>query len=145
MAPDLLSWGDDLISVQADYNDELFNEEFTRVSESDDARARATSKDKFTSGIIADKSYSCDFKIIPPSLQVSATNYNQEKSCKFTLCTKWQLLLKPIETSVEKANWIARTIVVLHNFFIDESNGTFKPSAMADIETKDERDAQNGS
>ena len=76
--------GDDLISVPADYNDELFNQEFTRASESDDARARATSKDKFTSSIVADKSYLCDFKIIPPHLQVSATNIIRDSSHKFT-------------------------------------------------------------
>ena len=85
MAPDLLRWGDDLISVSADHIDELFDREFTRVSESDDARARATSKDKFNSCIVADKSYLCDFKIIPPSLQVCATSINQEKSCTFTV------------------------------------------------------------
>ena len=85
MAPDLLQWGDDLISVPADYNDELFDQEFTEVSESDDARSRATSKDKFTSSIVADKNYLCDFKIISPSLQVSATNIIQEKSCIFTV------------------------------------------------------------
>ena len=84
MAPDLLRWGDDLISVPADYNGELFEQEFTGVSESDDARVRTTPKDKFTSSIIADKSYLSDFKIIPPSLQVSAINNYQEKSCKFT-------------------------------------------------------------
>ena len=68
MAPDLLRWGDDLISVPADYNDDLFEHEFTGVSESDEARARARAifKDKFTSSIVADKSYLCDFKIIPP-------------------------------------------------------------------------------
>ena len=69
--PDLFQWGDDLIpadsSVPADSSDELFVREFTGVSESDDARARATSKDKFTSSNVADKSYLCDFKIIPPS------------------------------------------------------------------------------
>ena len=64
MAPDLLRLGDDLISVSADFNDELFDEEFTRVSESDDARTRATFKDKFNSCINADKSYLYDFKII---------------------------------------------------------------------------------
>ena len=84
MAPDLLRWGDDLISVSADYNNELFDQEFTRVSESDDARARTTSKDKFTSSIVADKSYSCDFKIIPPSLQVRATNILRGRSHIFT-------------------------------------------------------------
>ena len=88
MAPDLLRWGDDLKSVPADYNDELVDQESTRVSESDDARSRATSKDKFTPGIVAYKSYSCDFKIIPLSLQVSSTNNNRVKSHKFTLCNK---------------------------------------------------------
>ena len=44
---DLLRWGDDLISVPADYNDELFDQELTRVSESDNACSRATSKDKY--------------------------------------------------------------------------------------------------
>ena len=88
MAPDLLRWGDDLISVPADYNDELFDQEFTRVSESDDARARATSKDKFTSSIVADKSYLCDFKIIPPHLQVRATNILSEYPNIFTLHTQ---------------------------------------------------------
>ena len=85
MAPDLLRWSDDLISDSADYNDDFFEQEFTRVSESDDARARATPKDKFNSCIVADKSYLCDFKIIPSHLQVSVTNNNQEKSCKITL------------------------------------------------------------
>jgi len=32
------------------------------------------------------------------------------------MCAKWRLLLKPIETSIESANWIVRAIVVLHNF-----------------------------
>ena len=68
MAPDLLRWGDDLISDTADYNDVLFEDEIIRVSESDDARSRATYNDKFISGIDADKSYLCDFKIIPLSL-----------------------------------------------------------------------------
>ena len=91
MAPDLLRWGDDLRSVSADYNDELFDEEFVRVSESDDARTRATSKDKFNSCIVADKSYLCDFKIIPPSLQVSATNTFSANSHTFTL--RWKYFL----------------------------------------------------
>ena len=38
MAPDLLRWGDDLISDTADYNDVLFEDEIIRVSESDDLR-----------------------------------------------------------------------------------------------------------
>ena len=85
MAPDLLRWGDDLISVSADYDNESFDEELTRVSESDDARARTTSKDKFTSSIVADKSYLCDFKIIPPHLQVSAANTHSANSHIFTV------------------------------------------------------------
>ena len=84
MAPDLLRWGDDLISVLADYNYKVFDQEFTRVSESDDARTRATSKDKFTSSMVADKSYLCDFNIIPPSLQVSAINEFHEQSFYLT-------------------------------------------------------------
>ena len=62
------------MSDTADYNDELFEDELIRVSESDDVRSRATFKDKFTSSIVVDKSYLCDFKIIPPSLQVIATS-----------------------------------------------------------------------
>ena len=85
MAPDLLRWGDDLISVSADYNDDLFDQGFTKVSESDDARARTKSKDKFTSSIVADKSYLCDFKIIPPSLQVSTTSILRDNSHIFTI------------------------------------------------------------
>ena len=85
MAPDLLRWGDDLISVPADFNDEQFDLEFIRVSESDDARSRATSKDKFTSSIVADENYLFDFKIISPSLQVSAISKFHEKSCQFTV------------------------------------------------------------
>ena len=85
MAPDLLRWGNDLISVSADYNDESFEQESTRESESYDARTRATPKDKFNSSIVADKGYLCDFKIIPPHLQVSATNNKHGKSYKFTI------------------------------------------------------------
>ena len=72
--PNLLRWDDDFISDSADYNDELFEDELNEVSESGCERTRATFKDKFTSSIVADKSYLCDFKIIPPTLQVSATN-----------------------------------------------------------------------
>ena len=61
------------------------------------------------------------------------------------LCAKWRLLLKPIETNVENANWIVRAIVVLHNFLIDESKGAYNFSAMADNETEDEHDSKNGS
>ena len=89
MAPDLLRWGDDHISVSADYDNELFDQELTRVSESDDSRARTTSKDKFISSIAADKSYLCDFKIIPLHLQVSATNLISAKSHIFTLSYNW--------------------------------------------------------
>ena len=95
MAPDLLRWGGDQISDSADYNDEIFEDELIRVSESDDVRSRATFKDKFTSNIVADKSYVCDFKIIPLHLQVSAINNYQEKSCYFTLSRNchWPLVL----------------------------------------------------
>ena len=85
MAPDLLGWDDDLESEPADYNDDLFEDELNEVSESDDARTRTTPKDKFTSFIVADKSYLCDFKIIPPHLQVSAINNLHEYSCYFTI------------------------------------------------------------
>ena len=84
VAPDLLRWGDDLISVSADYIDDLFDDELNGVSDSVDIRARTTPKDKFTSSIVADKSYLCDFKIIPPSLQVGVINKSHEKSYKFT-------------------------------------------------------------
>ena len=36
MAPDLLRWGDDLISEPADYIDDLFDDELNGVSDSDD-------------------------------------------------------------------------------------------------------------
>ena len=85
MAPDLLQWGDDLISEPADYIDDLFDDELNGVSESDDVRARTTPKDKFTSSIDADKSYLYDFKIIPPTLQVSAISIPHVKSPKFTV------------------------------------------------------------
>ena len=61
MAPDLLRWGDDLISDNADHDDKLCEDELIRVSESDDVRSRTTFKDKFTSSIVADTSYLCDF------------------------------------------------------------------------------------
>ena len=83
-APDLLRWGDDLISEPADYIDDLFNDELNGVSDSDDVRARTTPKDKFPSCIVAGKSYLSDFKIIPPTLQVSAISNPQPKSYKFT-------------------------------------------------------------
>jgi hypothetical protein len=60
------------------------------------------------------------------------------------LCAKWRLLLKPIETSIENANWIVRAIVVLHNFLIDESKGRYRPANLADWETDDVRDVNNG-
>lgn len=59
-------------------------------------------------------------------------------------CAKWRLLLKPIETSIENANWIVRAIGVLHNFLIDESKGQYRPDKLADWETADIRDAENG-
>ena len=86
--PNLLRWDDDFISDSADYNDELFEDELNEVSESGCERTRATFKDKFTSSIVADKSYLCDFKIIPPTLQVSAINKSHEKSCSFTIVNK---------------------------------------------------------
>ena len=84
MAPDLLQWGDDLISEPADFTNDLFDDQLNGVSDSDDVRARTTPKDKFTSSIVADKNYLYDFKIIPPTLQVSAISNNQPKSYKFT-------------------------------------------------------------
>ena len=42
------------MSDTADYNDELFEDELIRVSESDDIRSRTTLKDRFTSSVIAD-------------------------------------------------------------------------------------------
>ena len=85
MAPDLLQWGDDLISEPADFTNDLFDDQLNGVSESDDVWARTTPKDKFTSSIVADKSYFYDFKIIPPTLQVSVISNNQPKSYKFTI------------------------------------------------------------
>ena len=84
MAPDLLRWGDDQKSESADYSDELFEDELNGVSEGDDSHSRVTSKDKFTSNIVADKSYLCDFKIISPTVQVSATNNLRDNSHIFT-------------------------------------------------------------
>ena len=84
MAPDLLRRGDDLISEPADYTDDSFDDELNGVSDSDDVRAMATPKDKFTSSIIADKSYLYDFKIIPPTLQVSSISNPHIKSHNFT-------------------------------------------------------------
>ena len=72
MAPDLLRWGDDLISEPADYIDDLFDDELNGVSDSDDVRALTTSKDKFTSSIVADKNYLYDLRSFLPHLQVSA-------------------------------------------------------------------------
>ena len=63
----------------ADYIDDLFDDELSGVSDSDDVRARTTPKDKFTSSI-ADKSYLYDFKIIPPTLQVSAISNSPRKT-----------------------------------------------------------------
>ena len=64
----------------ADYVDDLFDDELSGVSDSDDVRARTTPKDKFTSSIVADKSYLYDFKIIPPTLQVSAISNSPRKT-----------------------------------------------------------------
>ena len=93
MAPDLLRWGDDLISEPADFTDDLFDDKLNGVSDSDDVRARTTPKDKFTSSIVADKSYLYDFKIIPPTLQVSAISIPQPKSYKFTESKKSEICL----------------------------------------------------
>ena len=82
MAPDLLRWGDDLISEPADYIDDVFDD---GVSDSDDVPALTTPKDKFTSSIDADKNYLYDFKIILPTLQVSAISNNHPKTYKFTI------------------------------------------------------------
>ena len=40
MAPDLLRWGDDLESESADYNDDLFEEEFNGVSDRNEQSRR---------------------------------------------------------------------------------------------------------
>ena len=47
MAPDLLRWGDDLISEPADYTDDSFDDELNGVSDSDDVGARTTPKGSF--------------------------------------------------------------------------------------------------
>ena len=63
------------------------------MSEREDVRLRMTLQDKFTSCIAADKNYLCDFKIISPTLQVSAINNYQEKSGIFTIPTNFTLFL----------------------------------------------------
>ena len=84
MAPDLLSWDCDLKSDPADYDYELIRDEVNGASERNDVQLRATSKDKFTSSIVADKNYLYDFKIISPTLPVSAISNNRAKSHSFT-------------------------------------------------------------
>lgn len=41
------------------------------------------------------------------------------------LCMRWRILLRPIETSVEKAECIVQAVMCLHNFLIDEVGEPF--------------------
>ena len=60
------------------------------------------------------------------------------------LCAKFRLLLKAIETEVGTAICIVKALCVLHNFLIDETKEADRPGLLADQETEDHRDIDNG-
>lgn len=41
------------------------------------------------------------------------------------LCSRWRILLKPIEVKVDKAELIVQAVVCLHNFLVEELGETF--------------------
>lgn len=78
--------------------------------------------------IVADAAFPLSLNIMKPfsgrilSREQRIYNYRLSRARRIIenvfgiMCAKWRLLLKPIETSIESANWIVRAIVVLHNF-----------------------------
>jgi len=46
--------------------------------------------------------------------------------------SRWRILHRPIETSVENAARIVKAVCVLHNYLCEESTGAFNPINMAD-------------
>nr|CAD2206521.1 unnamed protein product [Meloidogyne enterolobii] len=136
-------------SLKAKLNDNLLNiPEPTHLPGLPDS-------DKINYFIVADAAFPLSLNIMKPfagnalSHQQRIYNYRISRARRVIenvfgiMCVKWRILLKPIETNIESANWIIRAIIVLHNFLIDEST-TNKILSMVDHETEVYRDLENG-
>nr|CAD2165111.1 unnamed protein product [Meloidogyne enterolobii] len=114
-------------SLKAKLNDNLLNiPEPTNLPGLPDS-------DKINYFIVADAAFPLSLNIMKPfagnalSHKQRIYNYRISRARRVIenvfgiMCVKWRILLKPIETNIESANWIIRAIIVLHNFLIDES------------------------
>lgn len=52
------------------------------------------------------------------------------------LCSRWRILLRPIDAKVDKAELIIRTVLCLHNYLIDELGETFSATFAPDDATQ---------